>query len=142
MWRPPACSAADDRVGFWTLHYTEVGSRAGALNSHETNRQVRIIHRWKLEKQTPPPGAPQPALSPPVQPIIFHIDPSVPPRWRAAVRRGVENWNAAFETAGFSGAVLAVLPGETPSPAPAYSSYPPSRANQLGVMSPPPPSAY
>jgi hypothetical protein len=49
----------------------------------------------------------------PVKPIVWYIDPATPQRWRQAVREGVENWNATFETAGFLNAVQAKDP---PSP--------------------------
>ena len=106
--------ASDDRVGFWTMHYTAIGSAAavGAMSTRNTDAAVRVIQRWRLEKADP-----LAALSPPVRPITYHIDPSVPERWRHAMKRGVENWNVAFETAGFTNAVKAVLPGDADWPA-------------------------
>eukprot|EP00966_Prymnesium_polylepis_P268401 6200717-Prymnesium_polylepis.1 len=110
---------SDDRVGHWQVVYKQLGTAAAAgspLSLRRTDREVRILHKWRLDKSDP--SAP---LSPPLKPIRYHIDPSVPERWRASVKRGVENWNAAFEQAGFSSAVRAVLPTDDDWP-PDYSS--------------------
>ena len=59
----PIARAADDRIGYWNLHYWEVGSQNGApgspLSRRQANRAVRIIHRWRLEHDpdAPPPTA-------------------------------------------------------------------------------------
>jgi hypothetical protein len=46
-------------------------------------------------------------------PITFYVDPTVPERWRAAFKAGVEAWRPAFEAAGHGPkAIRAVLPGE------------------------------
>ena len=141
---PPAeegiiARAADDRIGYWVLHYTQIGSMSAAgssgvsvegggaevgngghnkltngrpgLASRRTNRPVRVIHRWRLEK-----AQPELKLSRPIRQIIYHIDPSVPERWRDAVARGVENWATAFEGAGFIDAIRAVRPGDADWP--------------------------
>lgn len=90
---------AHDAVGYFTEAYSDVGA------PRTNGTSVRVIHRWRLEKKTPGPG-----LSDPVNPIIYYIDPSVPERWRPAVKRGIENWQKAFTAAGFSNAIKAVLP--------------------------------
>ena len=41
-------------------------------------------------------------------PITFYIDPNVPDQYRAPMKAGVEAWNAAFEAAGWSGAIRAL----------------------------------
>ena len=104
----PIARAADDRIGYWNLHYWEVGSQNGApgspLSRRQANRAVRIIHRWRLEHDpdAPPPTAATGGVAPAVKPITYYIDPSVPERWRSAVKAGVEAWAPAFEQAGFS----------------------------------------
>jgi len=104
---------ADDRIGYWVLHYTEVGSAGGVLSRRTTDRPVRIIHRWHLE---PNGTAAADGLVRPARPLRYHVDPSVPERWRGAVKRGIENWNEAFEQAGWRGAVRAVLPTDADWP--------------------------
>ena len=59
----------------------------------------RRIFRWRLEKATP--GA---ALSAPVKPIVYYLDPGMPEPMRSAVREGALWWNRVFEAAGFRGA--------------------------------------
>jgi len=113
----PIARVADDRVGYWNLHYTEVGSSAtGELSERTTNRKVDVIHRWRLEPADPSIDVAEEVaaerLVVPHKPITFYIDPSVPERWRAAMRRGVEAWLPAFEQAGWRDAIRAVLPGE------------------------------
>ena len=104
----PIARAADDRIGYWNLHYWEVGSQNGApgspLSRRQANHAVRIIHRWRLEHDpdAPPPTAATGGVAPAVKPITYYIDPSVPERWRSAVKAGVEAWAPAFEQAGFS----------------------------------------
>jgi hypothetical protein len=49
--------------------------------------------------------------------LVYYIDPSVPARWRLALKRGVEAWQQAFEAAGFTdNAIRAVLPGDSDWP--------------------------
>ena len=60
----------------------------------------RIINRFRLEKKDP-----NAAVSEPVKPIVFYIDPATPAKWVPYVKRGVESWQAAFEAAGFRNAI-------------------------------------
>lgn len=117
----PVARAADDRIGFWNLHFTEVGSAAtGALSKRTTNRQVDVIHRWRLEPLDPTVDVVAEVeagrLVQPKLPITYYIDPSVPERWRPAMRRGVEAWLPAFEQAGWRNAIRAVAPGDADWP--------------------------
>ena len=61
---------------------------------------VRYVNRWDLRK-----AEPSAAVSPPVTPIIFWIEKTVPFKYRGAVREGILEWNKAFEQAGFSNAI-------------------------------------
>ena len=47
-----------------------------------------------------------------MKPITYYVDPATPERYVDAVQRGIENWQAAFETAGFSNAIVVL---EAPS---------------------------
>jgi hypothetical protein len=64
--------------------------------------QRRFITRWRLEKKDPAA-----ALSEPVKPIVYWIDPATPAKWVPYLKRGVESWQKAFEEAGFKNAVIA-----------------------------------
>ncbi|WP_026097611.1 zinc-dependent metalloprotease [Baaleninema simplex] len=85
---------ADNRVGYFVTAYRNVSD----LTSSDPF--VRYVQRWHLEKQDPTA-----ALSPPVEPIVFWIENTVPEEYRAAIREGVLLWNRAFERAGFRGAI-------------------------------------
>jgi hypothetical protein len=58
------------------------------------------ISRWRLQKKDP-----NAALSEPVKPIVFYLDPAIPEPMRSAIRRGALWWNQAFEQAGFKDAL-------------------------------------
>lgn len=94
---------ADARAGFFTVDRVNYGLDEQAAAT-ET-----FITRWRLEPADPAAYA-RGELVEPVKPIIYYIDPATPARWRPYVRQGVENWNRAFEKAGFKNAVRAMDP--------------------------------
>jgi hypothetical protein len=61
--------------------------------------EQRWVARFRLEKKDP--GA---AVSDPVEPIEFFVDPGTPEPVRSALVEGASWWNAAFEVAGFRNA--------------------------------------
>src|SRR5437867_8635650 len=86
---------ADDRVGHFLAMVDDYS------DDREEQPTVRYITRWQLEKKDP--SAP---LSEPKQPIVFYLENTIPKEYRDAVRRGVENWNPAFEAIGFKNALV------------------------------------
>ncbi|MBR4552694.1 MAG: zinc-dependent metalloprotease [Bacteroidaceae bacterium] len=93
----------DPRVGYFTDQYTEFSD----YQQHVEPR--RFITRWRLE---PKDSADRAAmmrgeLVEPKQPIIYYIDPATPKRWRPYLIKGVEDWQVAFEAAGFKNAIQA-----------------------------------
>jgi hypothetical protein len=86
----------DDRVGFFNTAYKDF-----TRDSHE-GYMVRYINRWKLEKKDS-----QAAISEPVQPIVFYVENTIPEKWRPYIKEGIEEWNKAFEKAGFKNAIVA-----------------------------------
>lgn len=85
---------ADPRVGYFTEDYF---SLSRFLNDDRTQR---FITRWNLVKKDP-----DAALSEPVKPIVWTLDPSIPKEYRPAVKEGILRWNKAFEEIGFKNAV-------------------------------------
>ncbi len=87
----------DARVGYFTTDF-------GVVDADDAPGIVarQFISRFRLEKKDV-----QAAVSDPVRPIIFFLPPEVPEKWRPYVRKGVEDWQPAFEAAGFSNAILA-----------------------------------
>ena len=58
--------------------------------------RVRFIRRHRLEKRDP-----SAAMSEPVEPIVYYLDPGAPEPIRTALLEGARWWNQAFEAAGF-----------------------------------------
>jgi len=99
----------DERVGYFTtsaMNYTFDPYRA---------KQLRYIARWHLEKKDPTA-----AVSEPVKPIIYYIDSATPANLVPWVRKGVEEWQVAFEAAGFKNAIIA-KPAPTEEEDPQFS---------------------
>ena len=86
----------DERVGYFSVRQIDYGR-----DEHRSPNR-RYITRWRLEKQNP-----EQAVSDPVTPITYWIDPATPTRWVPYIKQGVESWQEAFEAAGFSNAVVA-----------------------------------
>ncbi|MCM1518273.1 MAG: zinc-dependent metalloprotease [Pseudoflavonifractor sp.] len=81
------------------------------LNYSDTQQRVKHGHyitRWRLE---PKDGEETDYLAgrlvEPKKPIIFYIDNSTPPQWRPYIKKGIEEWQRAFEMAGFKNAIQA-----------------------------------
>jgi hypothetical protein len=86
---------ADDRVGYFLTVVKDFNKQS------DRDQFVRYINRWHLEA---PPGISQPPY-PPKKAITFYIEKTVPHRYRGAVRAGIEEWNKAFEKAGWINAI-------------------------------------
>ncbi|MEE8117547.1 MAG: zinc-dependent metalloprotease [Gemmatimonadales bacterium] len=97
---------ADDRVGFISVRQTDYGIDAQRAEG------LRYITRWRLEPSDTAAFL-RGELVDPIKPIVYYIDPATPERWRPYIKQGVEDWNAAFEQAGFRNAIRAMDP---PSP--------------------------
>lgn len=101
--RPMMPRLADKRVGFFEVRQTDFGST-------EPRAEVRsFITRWRLEKKFP-----DSAISDPVKPIVYYVDRATPTQWVRWVKKGIEDWQPAFEAAGFRNAIIA---RDEPSPA-------------------------
>ncbi len=86
----------DRRVGYFNSQVLDY--------SHDEYKaeRIRYIDRWRLEKKDP-----SAAVSEPVKPIVYYIDPSTPTKLVPWVKKAVEDWNVAFEAAGFKNAIQA-----------------------------------
>lgn len=93
----------DQRVGWFTLRQIDYGS--DALKSEEKS----YIRRWRLEPKDPEAYA-KGELVEPIKPIVYYLDPATPERWRPYFKQGIEDWQKAFEVAGFKNAILAKDP--------------------------------
>jgi len=86
----------DERVGYFTRAVVDYGT-----DEHRAE-QKRFITRWRLEKKDP-----NAAISEPVKPIVYYVDPATPAKWVPYVKQGIEDWQVAFEAAGFRRAIIA-----------------------------------
>ena len=90
----------DERVGFFSTSQIDYG-----LDEQRATERC-FITRWRLEPSDPTAFA-RGELVDPVEPIIYYIDPATPMKWRPYLKQGLEDWQIAFEAAGFSNAIIA-----------------------------------
>ena len=90
----------DTRAGYFGISYMDFASRV------DERIFKRFISRHRLEKKDP-----SAAVSDPVEPIIYYLDPGVPEPIRSALLEGAGWWNQAFEAAGYRNAFqVKILP--------------------------------
>ncbi len=89
----------DDRVGFFGQSQTDYGTDA------QKAEVTSYIHRWKLEPKDPA-AYERGELVEPKKPIVFYIDPATPKKWVPYLIAGINDWNTAFEAAGFKNAII------------------------------------
>ncbi|MCH8567683.1 MAG: zinc-dependent metalloprotease [Balneolales bacterium] len=99
----------DERVGYFSVSTVDFSS-----TEHRADRR-RMVTRWRLEKQNP-----DAELSDPVKPITFWIDSATPEWLIPFAKKGVEDWQVAFEQAGFTNAIVAKM-APTPEEDPDWS---------------------
>jgi hypothetical protein len=86
----------DERVGYFTIRQTDYGV------DEQRAPQRTYITRWRLEKKDP-----NAEISDPVKQIVYYIDPATPTKWAKWIMKGIEDWQPAFEMAGFRNAIVA-----------------------------------
>ena len=96
---PMAGRYVDPRVGYFTENFTDYSAKRTWSETKE------YIARFKLEKKDPTKD-----LSEPVKPITFYLAPEIPEKYRGAMKKGVEDWQPAFEKAGFKNAIVCLDP--------------------------------
>jgi hypothetical protein len=92
---------ADPRVGYLTSEYTEYN------DDQQKVKTSSFIHRWRLEpKDADSLSWKNGALTEPKKPIIIYIDPATPKQWRPYLIAGINDWQSAFQEAGFKNAIV------------------------------------
>ncbi|GMV04529.1 MAG: glutaminyl-tRNA synthetase [Gemmatimonadota bacterium] len=107
--KPRLC---DDRVGYFSVRLTDYTDDAQQV------KESCFITRYRLEKKDP-----SAAVSDPVKPIVYYIDPATPRKWVEWFKKGVEDWQPAFEAAGFSNAIVAREAPDDPDWSPEDARY-------------------
>ena len=93
----------DNRVGYF------YGDKSIYSSDRDGVKLRTFIHRWRLEpKEEDRERYFAGELVEPQKPIIFYVDSAFPDKWRSAIKQGIEDWNTAFEAAGFKNAIRAV----------------------------------
>ncbi|WP_236975308.1 zinc-dependent metalloprotease [Membranihabitans maritimus] len=93
----------DQRVGIFSNSYTMYDD-----DGQKADHQVFTV-RWRLEPKSKEDAQKQQngESIEPKKPIVFYIDPATPQKWREYLKKGVEDWQPAFEQAGWKKAILA-----------------------------------
>ena len=105
----------DQRVGWFARGQIDYG-----LDVQES-KTVRYLDRWRLEvKEEDMEKFNRGELVEPIKPIVYYIDRATPKKWRKYLKQGIEDWQVAFEAAGFKNAIIAKDP-PTPEEDPEWS---------------------
>jgi hypothetical protein len=94
--KPMMARLCDDRVGYFNLSFENYD------DDRVSGARRCFVKRFRLE-----PKDPTAAVSDPVQPIVWYIDPATPVKWVPWLIKGVELWEPVFRAAGFSNAITA-----------------------------------
>ncbi|MBT8183288.1 MAG: zinc-dependent metalloprotease [Eudoraea sp.] len=95
----------DQRVGWFLRGQTDYGLEA------QKSKTVKFLERWRLEvKEEDMEKFKNGELVEPKKPIVYYVDRATPKKWVPFLKQGIEDWQAAFEEAGFKNAILAKDP--------------------------------
>src|SRR5213596_1445839 len=97
--QPMMARLCDDRVGFFNISFEDYDE------DRVSGPRRCFIKRFRLEAKDP-----NAAVSDPIKPIVWYIDPATPAKWVPWLIKGVEMWEPVFRGAGFSNAITARLP--------------------------------
>ena len=101
----------DPRVGYFTVGYTDFDENPQGVE------RVSLVKRWRLEpKAKDLEKYKRGELVEPEKPIVFYIDPLTPKKWIPYLIQGVNDWQKAFEKAGFKNAIYAKVPNAKEDP--------------------------
>ncbi len=92
----------DSRVGYFAGGYSQFSDQQQGVET------VRFITRWRLETRPEDREKQRRGeLVEPIKPIVYYIDPATPKQWRPYLIAGVNDWQKAFEQAGWKNAIHA-----------------------------------
>ena len=100
---PMSSRLFDPRVGYFTDDYVYFS------DDQQRVEPKRFITRWRLEPKDSADAErmKRGELVEPKKPIVYYIDPATPKQWRPYLIKGVNDWQKAFEHAGFKNAIVA-----------------------------------
>ncbi|MEQ8239280.1 MAG: zinc-dependent metalloprotease [Cyclobacteriaceae bacterium] len=88
----------DERVGYFSVQQIDYGT------DEQRAAKRRYITKWRLEPSDWE-AYNRGELVDPVNPIVYYIDPATPTKWAKYIKQGVDDWQKAFEKAGFKNAI-------------------------------------
>ncbi|WP_031425300.1 zinc-dependent metalloprotease [Flavimarina sp. Hel_I_48] len=92
----------DQRVGWFARGQVDYG-----LDAQES-KTVKYLDRWRLEvKEEDMAKYKAGELVTPKKQIVYYIDRATPNKWVPFIKQGIEDWQVAFEAAGFKEAIIA-----------------------------------
>ncbi|WP_304068173.1 zinc-dependent metalloprotease [Pedobacter glucosidilyticus] len=92
----------DERVGYFANKILTFN------DDDQGSKSAEFIQRYRLEpREQDMQKYLRGELVEPKNPIVFYIDPATPKKWRPYLMAGVEDWQEAFEAAGFKKAIIA-----------------------------------
>ena len=95
----------DERVGWFARGQVDYGLDA------QKSKTVTYLDRWRLEvKDEDIEKFKKGELVVPKKQIVYYIDRATPEVWRKYIKQGIEDWQVAFEAAGFKDAIIAKDP--------------------------------
>lgn len=95
----------DERVGWFARSQTDYGL------GDQKSKSLTFLDRWRLEvKDEDMEKFKRGELVVPKKQIVYYIDRATPVKWRKYIKQGIEDWQVAFEAAGFKDAIIAKDP--------------------------------
>ncbi len=92
----------DERVGWFGRGTTDYGLPV------QQSKTIRYLDRWRLEvRDEDVEKFKRGELVVPKKQIVYYIDRATPKEWVQAIKDGIEDWQVAFERAGFKEAIIA-----------------------------------
>lgn len=92
---------ADERVGYFANKYILFG------DEQQRAQTKNIVQRYRLEpKPEDLEKYKNGELVEPKKQIVYYIDPATPKKWRPYLIAGINDWQKAFEAAGFKNAII------------------------------------
>ena len=91
----------DARVGYFANQF-------GVFEEESQKSETKVFAvRWRLEPKTPEDAQKQKngELIEPLKPIVYYIDPATPEKWKKYIKQGIDDWQIAFEAAGWKNAI-------------------------------------
>ena len=95
----------DKRVGWFARGQTDYGQE------DQKSKTLTFLDRWRLEvRDEDIEKFKRGELVVPKKQIVYYIDRATPVKWRKYLKQGIEDWQVAFEAAGFKDAIIAKNP--------------------------------